>query len=312
MYFPYFRGKQFELIAVRESASLLAQSGFVPIIEPVKETLNGLERALTAICDANGSAIVIVNPDYGDHAGNGAEISKFLNDSFLDDENVNAGILLNVHMTVDEALNHFKEHKGHNPVFVHAGFTHAKGLAESLGDALPETQHVFIEKRCGGKLYWRHFGGSKRILLRDGFEKRRNADHPEYERFSDLHVTYREEGMNGFGDFLMVGDDYNEGGGPAYAVAIHLTYIDPSNDDVMYIYHFLSTSNSTPTDPAGKFGQAIDKLMQELESGNSMLFEGSAIQEFRELHAKGHFPGLGYVKKLAMKHHLETLANFLT
>ena len=118
--------------------------------------------------------------------------------------------------------------------------------------------------------------------------------------------------MDGFGDFLMVGDDYNEGGGPAYAVAIHLTYIDPNEDDAMYIYHFVSTSNNTPTDPAGKFGQALQKLIDKLDSGNSMLFQGEAIKEFRELHAKGHFPGLGYVKKLSMKHHLETLSHFLT
>ena len=110
----------------------------------------------------------------------------------------------------------------------------------------------------------------------------------------------------------MVGNDYSEGGGPAYAVAIHLTYIDPGKDDVMYVYHFLSTTNNTPTDPAGKFGQALERLIGKLDSGTSNLFEGSAIEEFRELHAKKHFPGLGYVKKLSMKHHIETLANFLS
>jgi hypothetical protein len=31
--------------------------------------------------------------------------------------------------------------------------------------------------------------------------------------------------MDGFGDFLIVGDDYSESGGPAYAIAIHLTFI---------------------------------------------------------------------------------------
>jgi len=35
-----------------------------------------------------------------------------------------------------------------------------------------------------------------------------------------------------------------------------------------------------------------------------------AVNEFRQLHANGHFPGLGYVKKLSMKHHIETLADF--
>ena len=310
MYHPYFRGKQFELVAIRESADLLARSGFVPIIEPVKEALNGLARALDSICSANGSAVVIVNPCYGDHADGGHAISEFLNEGFLDKENIHAGILLSTGMDVDDAMEQFILHKDHQPYFIHAGFTEAKALAERLGGSLASTRHVFIEKHCG-KLYWRHFKACERILLRDGFEKRRNADHPEFEKFSDLHVTYEEEGMNGFGDFLMVGDDYSEGGGPAYAVAIHLTYIDCKKEDVMYIYHFLSTTNNTPTDPAGKFGQALDKLIEKLSSGDSQLYQGEAIEEFRQLHRKGHFPGLGYVKKLSMKHHIETLSDFL-
>ncbi len=35
MYHPYFRGKQFELITIREMAALLAEKNFVPVIEPV-------------------------------------------------------------------------------------------------------------------------------------------------------------------------------------------------------------------------------------------------------------------------------------
>ncbi|CAJ0802364.1 sce7725 family protein [Ralstonia holmesii] len=310
MYYPYFRGKQFELVTIREAAGLLAASNFVPIIEPVKETLSGLERTLKVICDAKGTAIVIVNPDYGDHAEDGVDISTLLNNGFSGATNIAAGILLKEGMSVDDAMGHYEKHNKHNPVFIHAGFAEPKALAEKLGDGLKATLQVFVERHCG-KLYWRHFKGCKRILLRDGFEKRKNADYREVERFSDLHVTFAEEGMDGFGDFSIVGDAYSEGGGPAYAVAIHLTYIDPDQDDVMFIYHFISTTNNTPTDPAGKFGQALAKLIGKLDSGDSKLFESEAIAEFRDLHTKKHFPGLGYVKKLSMKHHLETLANFL-
>lgn len=309
MYLPYFRGKQFELITIRETAALLATSGFVPIIEPVKEALSGLDRTLTAICAANGKAIVIVNPFHGDHAEDGAGISAMLKNGFADKDGIAAGILLKDGMALDEVLSCYEEHKHHQPTFVHAGFTEAKALVERLGDSLGDTQHVFVEKHCG-KLYRKHFKGSRRILLRDGFRRLRNADYQPVEEFSDLHVTYEEEDMDGFGDFLIVGDDFIEGGGPAYAVAIHLTFIDPDKDDVMYIYHFVSTTNDTPTDPAGKFGQALGKLITKLNSGSSKLFESEAIKEFRELHTKGHFPGLGHVKKLSLKHHIETLADF--
>ncbi len=311
MYFPYFRGKQFELIAIRETARLLAESSFVPIIEPVREALKGLERTLTEICKVNGNAIVIVNPFHGDHAEDGDSISALLKEGFCDSESITAGILLHKEIDANAAVECYEKHRGLQPTFIHAGFTEAKALAAMLGQALAETRHVFFEKSCQ-KLYRRYFkGAAMRVLLRDGFERRRNADYPLVEAFSDLHVTYEEEDMNGFGDFLIVGDDFVEGGGPAYAVAIHLTFIDPDQDNVMNVYHFVSTTKDTPTDPAGKFAQALGKLIRVLDSGRSHLFDSSAIKEFRELHDKGHFPGLGYVKKLSMKHHVETLADFL-
>lgn len=311
MYHPYFRGKQFELIAIRETAVLMSESGFVPIIEPVREALKGLERTLAAICEAGGKGIVIINPTHGDHAEDGMSISTLLENGFLDKEGISAGILLTNEMGIDDAIACHAKHQAHCPVFIHAGFTEAKKLAEALGDDLAETRHVFFEKHCH-KLYRKHLKGSKaRILLRDGFERRRNADHPAVELFSDLHLTFEEEDMDGFGDFLIVGDDYVEGGGPAYAVAIHLTFLDPDKDEVMYIYHFVSTTKDTPTDPGGKFAQALSKLIVELDSGTSKLFPSTAIAEFRELHEKGHFPGLGQVKKLSMRHHIETLADFL-
>lgn len=311
MYHPYFRGKQFELLAIRETAQVMAHAGFVPIIEPVKGTLSGLERTLNAVCNSDGKAIVVVNPHHGDLAEDGVTITSLLEKGFRDKEGITAGILLKEDTSLTAALAYFNKHSAHAPTFVHAGFTHAKALAETLGDALKDSRHVLFERHCG-KIYRRHFKGAYRVLLRDGFEKRRNADHRKVpvEKFSDLHVTFEEEDMDGFGDFLIVGDDYSEGGGPAYAVAIHLTFIDPEDDDVMYIYHFVSSTNDAPTDPGGKFAQALGKLIGKIDSGTSKIFESTAIPEFRALHEKGHFPGLGSVKKLSMRHHIETLADF--
>ena len=213
-------------------------------------------------------------------------------------------------MTVDEAMACYGQHADHHPVLIHAGFTEPKALAAALGDGMSSLTNAFIEDHAK-LLYRKHFDQSTRILVRDGFKRQRNADYPAMEEFSDLHVTYRDLGMTGFGDFLIVGDVYSEGGGPAYAVAIHLTFIDPDKDNVMYIYHFVSDTKDTPTDPAGKFAQALAKLITKLDSGTSHILETNAIKELLDFHAKGHFPGLGYVKKLSMKHHIETLAAYL-
>lgn len=309
MYFPYFRGKQFELITLRESADILQQAGFVPIIEPVKESLGGLKKMISVIVKADGEIIVCVNPNYGDHSDNGNSILSLLNNEFENDDGVCPGILLSEEVSIDDAVALCTNLKGSPITLIHVGFTEAKLLVEELGDAITQMRHVFLEENCG-KLYRKYFKNTQRILLRDGFKRRANREHPPVEFFSDLHATYEEEGMDGFGDFLIVGDEFSESGGPAYAVAIHLTFIDPDKDDGMYIYHFKSIRQDDPKDPAGKFAEALDKMIEELGKPNTKILTTSAVDEFVDLHKTGHFPGLGYVKKLSMKHHIETLAYY--
>jgi hypothetical protein len=290
-------------------APIFKEARFCPIIEPVRDTLGGLNRALDAVVEVDGRAVVIVNPHHGDLADSGAPLSELLKHKYLDLPGVSAGILLKQNMSTSDALQCYREHESHSPVLIHVGFGEAKKLAERLGKQSKEHCHVFLDRYCG-KLYQKHFSGARRVLLKDGFERKRNRDYDLLEPFSDLHATFEDEGMNGFGDFLIVGDDYRENGGPAYAVAIHLTFIDPDKDDSMWIYHFVSERQDTPTDPAGKFAEALEKMMRVLDRRNSKIVETSAVKEFRGLHKQGHFPGLGYVKKLSMNHHIETLADY--
>jgi hypothetical protein len=309
MYYPYFRGKQSELLAIRESASVIANAGFVPIIEPVRESLNSLERALQALGEAGGKAIVILNPRHGDHRENGSSITEFLTSEHHGNDAISVGLLFRSSDTVEEAMARLDADRGHAEAIIHAGFTDARAVADALANRMNTVTNVFIEDQAN-MLYRRHFASSVRVLIRDGFEQKRNADYDPIDPFSDLHATYRELGMRGYGDFQTVGDRYSEGGGPAYAVAIHLTFIDPDQDDAMFVYHFISDTNDTPTDPAGKFAQALEKLIERLDRGDSNLLETSAVGEFRRLHQERHFPGLGYLKKLSIRHHLETLADY--
>lgn len=115
--------------------------------------------------------------------------------------------------------------------------------------------------------------------------------------------------MDGFGDYLIVGDDYSEAGGPAYAVAIHLTFLDA--DDDMFIYHFISDQTDSPTDPGGKFLEALTKLVKKLKDKKSLVYKSKAYSEYLDLFEKQHYPGLGYVKKLSMQHHIELIADYI-
>lgn len=309
MYYPYFRGKQFELIAIRESATLLANSRFVPIVEPVRASLGGLDKTLTSLTEVDAQAIVVVNPSYGDYRGDFENISELLKQKYQGYDKIGTGILLTSKTSLEHAIYLTTRFSKPGTTLIHAGFTDPRGLSDKLGEAAKNFRNIFSADHTN-RLYRRNFQGSPRILLGDGFIQTKNADYPPIETFSDLHITYQEEGMNGYGDFLTVGDNYSESGGPAYAVAIHLTFIDPDQDGAMFIYHFKSDTNDTPTDPAGKFAQALEKMIKKLDSGDSKLLETGAIKEFRDLNSRGHFPGLGYIKKLSIKHHLETLANY--
>lgn len=311
LYYPFFRGKQYELIAIRETANLLAKACFVPIIEPVREQTNGLRKALQEICDVEGRAIVIVNPQIGDYSRDGASIVELVQNEFDGRNNFIFGLLLTEDMTVADVIGLCDRFKGEELAFIHAGFSDGGALAGQAQSIDGLTTNIFLEEFCG-KLYQRHFQAHEnKILVRDGFQQRRNRDHPDApEFFSDLHVTYDMERMTGFGDYLIVGNDYRESGGPAYTIAIHLTYIDGDKDEEMHIRHFKSVRQDTPTDPAGKFAEALQKLIDAINEPNSKYIETGAIVEFRDLHKRGHYPGLGYVKKLSMKHHIETLASY--
>lgn len=92
-----------------------------------------------------------------------------------------------------------------------------------------------------------------------------------------------------------------------YAIAIHLSYID--DDNKIRVKHFVSDSNDDTSDIGGKFAEANEKLVDWFE--NSSIDETIAIAQFKSLHKRGHFPGLGSIKKLSAMHHIELVKNLI-
>ena len=65
MYFPYLRGRQFELIAIRELLEKeLIGSKIIPIIEPVKYT-STLAKTLAVYSEKEHKCALIMNPGVG-------------------------------------------------------------------------------------------------------------------------------------------------------------------------------------------------------------------------------------------------------
>ena len=312
MYYPYLRGKQFELILLRDNAKFIAENNIHPVIEPVKNDFSALIRTMKVLNNENVGCTLIINPKAGQDPVPTSTITKeLIEDGFKEYKNIHIGYILNAESKINDLITFLKKYHSFNFTILHYGYTDGNGLATAINGFSNIKNNIFIEG-FAQKLYQRHLkkNGVKRILIRDGFkQQKKNAHYPPNEHFSDLHITFPDEGMEGFGDYLIVGDDYTETGGPAYAVAIHLTYLDKDSD--MFICHFISDKTDSPTDPGGKFIEALSKLVKEVNKPDSLIFKSKACLEYLDLFKKKHFPGLGYVKKLSMQHHIELVAHYM-
>lgn len=312
MYYPYLRGKQFELILLRDNAEFLSENNIHPIIEPVKSDFKALIRAFEALNMNDVDCTLIINPHVGQEPINTKDIlNKLIEEELKEYQNITIGFILSADTKILDLNTILRKYRNHNFSILHYGYPNGKEIASTVNGFNNVKRHIFIDGYAG-KLYQSHLkkDGIDRILIRDGFKPRiKNSLYPPSEHFSDLHITFPDEGMDGFGDFLIVGDEYSETGGPAYAVAIHLTYLN--NDDDMFIYHFISDQTDSPTDPGGKFMEALEKLIGAINRPNSIIFKSDACSEYLELFRLKHYPGLGYVKKLSMQHHIELIANCL-
>lgn len=79
MYYPFLRARQFELIAIRELAAEEAiQNRIVPVLEPVKESMNSLNLANRALQECTQLAYLILNPLVGELPGDNEIFSDYL------------------------------------------------------------------------------------------------------------------------------------------------------------------------------------------------------------------------------------------
>lgn len=79
MYFPVLRGKQNELLALREIKQKLATFQVIkPIIEPVKSETRQLLRCLEELGTSGIECILICNPMCGELENNNRKISELV------------------------------------------------------------------------------------------------------------------------------------------------------------------------------------------------------------------------------------------
>jgi hypothetical protein len=311
MYFPYLRGKQFELLALRELALFLSKNNakVSPILEPVKSS-STLTNTLRDLRKNNINFTIIINPSVGDLVNKCAEIIKIINSELASYENFEIGILVESATSYTNLLEIVSSTQA-NPLgftFIHNEVeSNIVSIQDSFNKKFPIINNVINFKKTSRR-YYRQFDQTTRVSLDDYFVSlSKNADYLDQEsQFSEEHRFYKEDGFKGFSDFLTIGDNYSESGFLPYAVAIHLSYQDEM--ERIRVKHFVSNSNDDNSDIAGKFAEANEKLVRWCDEKN---LNSIAIKKFRVLHETGHFPGLGIIKKLAIMNHIELVVNLI-
>ena len=148
------------------------------------------------------------------------------------------------------------------------------------------------------------------IMLEDGYRKaKRNIDYIQNpdEAFSRNHIVYKKRGFVGFSDFSIVGNEYEESGFAPLAIAIHIMYF--GNKEELRVHHFVSESNESISDPARKFEEAMNSLIEW--EGFDDLPQTIGLKSLVECYDVGKFPGLGVIKKYSLMHHIEMMGKYL-
>lgn len=297
MYFPYLRGKQYELLALKELlAKNLISDRVIPIIEPIKGT-KALNDVLSSFLEKSREIAIIQNPNVGDY---------------------------DFATTTIPGIDYLRT----NPNYIHAYLitdspnlptpnTNNKSLyifSDDITTSVPEivSTNAYLAIPDNASLR-RKFSGRNLILLTDPFNKRpRNSDYLQIdsEAFSNNNIFYKKENYIGFGDYSIIGSPFNEGGFAPVAVSMHIVYRSDDDDSLM-IKHFTSDTNDDYNNPAQKFGEALTKFVEwyTTTDAKNQTYAGNQLLTLNATHK---YPGLGVLKKLSLMHHLEIVSKFLS
>ncbi len=314
MYFPYLRGRQYELLALRELvANQLLSDKVIPVVEPVKLSPTIVNVMAEFISEQHPIAI-IRNPLVGTFISDWMDVQDQSKEAGykqrfseqFDDPNIIKSIIMQRN---SKALLDYWQRQGVNKsdlLVINTDRDYLDLYGDEFGINVP--RFVLMPDESAFRRKVRHH----KVLLDDKFEKQdRNADYQDKadEFFSDDHLYYQEEGFVGFSDYSVVGNEYLEAGFAPYAVAIHIVYF--AEDKTLRVKHFVSESNEDISNPALKFYEAVSKLYNWYNSDPHPVEMTQGLKMFLQHYELQSYPGLGTVKKLSIMHHIELMGRYL-
>lgn len=306
-YLSYYRAKQNELLALVEKADLISQKNITPILEPVNLTYKPIAKACKKLNDKDCSFIIIANSTVGkchiespDHVNHIKEIASKNTENKI-------GLLIDPSkFEIKKLLDFIAVYKGFNLVAIHPKPNKKDKFFDLARDYSSISKNFSHDIFLSDNSYSTQIKQSKSIIKNE-FISRNNSEYKEEEHFSDLHLKYNLDNFSRFGDFNIVGDSYSEGGGPAYAVAIHVTYISPIDNSIRII-HAKSISNNDRNNPEIKYNEARMELIRIINSKKYNITLTSGLKKIIEDDA---YHGLGMLKRFCMEHHLELIGKHI-
>lgn len=311
MYYPYLRAKQYELKGLREFAvEHKGQNQIIPIFEPVKQQTNALVLAINDFIQVGLRFALILNPKEGDYKHENVKFDMWLNNENLL-KNKNGWIPAFLY-SKDSAMLIKSIIEDNNLEHVMVIFRTCIDIDDTQAwDLIKKSSVDYVVNAFGTSVSRRLKSQLKDVVqnvirLDDCFKSKvRNADYANEtdELFSEEPFFYESEGQfNGYSDFTTLPSEYVEGGMLPYALAIHLSY--KRNEEQIYVHHFVSDSNETNNDVKNKFREAAQKV----EPFYINRPKTSAVEELiLKANDSNGYPGLGYLKKLSIKNHLELI-----
>ena len=308
MYSPYLRGKQFELLALREIAAELNEQEkgrLLPIIEPVKRSIRDAVTAFGAMRDGGLKFSVILNPSNGDFQRGDRHYYDLVRDALPANEEfwIPAYVLQDSEEDILGSIRNY-------------GFSHIVAILPKNQEAdkwqaflaNDFVQYIVVCNADSSSVYRRVSTLGKRLIrLDDCFQaEAKNANYrgKEEQFFNDKQSDYADR-WYGFADFTTLPSSFIEGGLTPYVVAIHFTY--HKDEYELWIHHFLSDSNPKgPENVQGKFFEAAAKVIPFFEGKDES--SSPYIQAIGRYVEQQHYPGLGMLKKLSMKHHIAMMS----
>ncbi|WP_284753188.1 sce7725 family protein [Arthrobacter sp. efr-133-R2A-120] len=319
MYFPYFYGRGAELLALRDVAGTLASSPgggqkVFPIIESLQANAGPLKKALDALRAAGMKVFVITNPCHEELASatNNAAWMLALSADLADPLVVLPTFMVTANTQRSELRAFLTQYPIQDiGIVLRRDSINPNDLQKELGS---RKALVFLHRACDPSQYEAVLPASACVRVSESFvPEERNADYGPAELFSDEVSTFLAKGHPGFSDFTLLpkGIPKLSKGGLASAVAIHLSFINPSTNHI-WVHHYVSDTTQRSEGSIGsKFLEALDKLDGDLTRNPGKYVPTFGIGALKAFQAMRKETNLATSKRHQITHHLETVHSIL-